>query len=69
MIHGQPRGWNRAEFGAYLGALGRDEELATRFVNVFSHGVPAGEMFSIEARDQWREQRTEAETTGSRTSV
>jgi 2-polyprenyl-6-methoxyphenol hydroxylase-like FAD-dependent oxidoreductase len=55
MIHGRPRGWNREEFDAYLGVLGRSDELSARFVNVFSHGVPAGELFSLEARDAWRE--------------
>jgi 2-polyprenyl-6-methoxyphenol hydroxylase-like FAD-dependent oxidoreductase len=58
MIHGRPRGWTREEFSEYLGRLGRSEELSDKFVNVFSHGVPATELFGIEARDRWREERS-----------
>jgi 2-polyprenyl-6-methoxyphenol hydroxylase-like FAD-dependent oxidoreductase len=57
MIHGRPRGWSRQEFREYLRSLGQSEELSERFVNVFSHGVPATELFSLEARDRWREER------------
>jgi 2-polyprenyl-6-methoxyphenol hydroxylase-like FAD-dependent oxidoreductase len=56
MIHGRPQGWTREEFAEYLGMLGRSEALSEKFVNVFSHGVPATEMFGIEARDRWREE-------------
>ena len=57
MIHGRPRGWTREEFSEYLGSLGRSEELSEKFVNVFSHGVPAGELFGVEARELWLEER------------
>jgi 2-polyprenyl-6-methoxyphenol hydroxylase-like FAD-dependent oxidoreductase len=57
MINGRPRGWTREEFAEYLGFLGHSEELSEKFVNVFNHGVPATELFGVEARDRWREER------------
>ena len=60
MIQGQPRGWSPEEFESFLAVLGRSDELSTKFVNVFSHGVPANELFGLETRDEWREQRAAA---------
>jgi 2-polyprenyl-6-methoxyphenol hydroxylase-like FAD-dependent oxidoreductase len=57
MIHGRPRGWGQHEFAAYLDRLGTSKELSAKFVNVFSHGVPATDVFGIEARDRWRQER------------
>jgi 2-polyprenyl-6-methoxyphenol hydroxylase-like FAD-dependent oxidoreductase len=56
MIKGRPQGWEAGELDRFLAGVGGNPELSRRFVNLFSHGVTAAELFGPETLAAFRKQ-------------
>jgi flavin-dependent dehydrogenase len=61
MIKGCPRGVDPGDFREFYGAIGDDRVLSERFVNIFSHGISAAELFSTASIERWKHVTTNQE--------